>query len=39
MFWVVIVLEVGKLGFELGEDEIEYGVGIYGELGYCWEKM
>lgn len=35
----VIVLEVGKLGFVLEDDEFEYGVGIYGELGYKKEKM
>lgn len=35
----VIVFEVGKLGFILLEDEIEFGVGIYGELGYCCEKI
>ena len=33
------VPEVGKPGFELGEDEIEYGVGIHGEPGYRREKM
>lgn len=33
------VPEVGKPGFELPEDEIEYGVGIHGEPGYRREKM
>lgn len=31
--------EVGKPGFELGEDEIEFGVGIHGEPGYRKEKL
>lgn len=30
---------VGKPGFELPEDEIEYGVGIHGEPGYRREKL
>ncbi|MFV0557853.1 MAG: dihydroxyacetone kinase subunit DhaK [Enterococcus sp.] len=29
----------GKPGFELEEDEIEYGVGIHGEPGYRKEKL
>lgn len=33
------VPEVGKPGFELAEDEIEFGVGIHGEPGYRREKM
>ncbi|GEQ50302.1 dihydroxyacetone kinase subunit DhaK [Tetragenococcus koreensis] len=33
------VPEVGKPGFELAEDEIEYGVGIHGEAGYRREKL
>lgn len=33
------VPEVGKPGFDLNEDEIEYGVGIHGEPGYRREKM
>lgn len=33
------VPEVGKPGFELPEDEIEYGVGIHGEPGYRREKI
>ena len=31
--------EVGKPGFELAEDEIEYGVGIHSEPGYRKEKI
>lgn len=31
--------EVGSPGFELEEDEIEYGVGIHGEPGYRREKL
>ena len=31
--------EVGKPGFELEEDEIEFGVGIHGEPGYRREKL
>src|SRR5699024_268399 len=31
--------EVGKLGFVLKEDEIEYGVGIHSEPGYRREKI
>lgn len=34
-----IVPEVGKPGFELADDELEYGVGIHGEAGYRREKM
>ncbi|EPT40829.1 dihydroxyacetone kinase subunit DhaK [Streptococcus agalactiae] len=33
------VPEVGKPGFVLAEDEIEFGIGIHGELGYRKEKM
>lgn len=33
------VPEVGKPGFELADDEIEYGVGIHGEPGYRREKI
>lgn len=33
------VPEVGKPGFILGEDEIEFGVGIHGEPGYQREKI
>lgn len=33
------VPEVGKPGFELGADEIEFGVGIHGEAGYRREKI
>lgn len=33
------VPEVGKPGFVLDEDEIEYGVGIHSEPGYRREKM
>lgn len=33
------VPEVGKPGFQLAEDEIEYGVGIHGEPGYRKEKL
>lgn len=33
------VPEVGKPGFELPEDEIEFGVGIHGEPGYRREKI
>src|SRR5699024_4607082 len=31
--------EVGKPGFEIGADEIEFGVGIHGEPGYRREKL
>lgn len=31
--------EVGKPGFSLEEDEIEFGVGIHGEPGYRREKL
>ena len=31
--------EVGKPGFTLPEDEIEFGVGIHGEPGYRREKI
>lgn len=33
------VPEVGKPGFDLAYDEIEYGVGIHGEPGYRKEKL
>ncbi|HGD4734106.1 TPA: dihydroxyacetone kinase subunit DhaK [Streptococcus agalactiae] len=33
------VPEVGKPGFVLTEDEIEFGIGIHGEPGYRKEKM
>lgn len=33
------VPEVGKPGFELADDEFEYGVGIHAEPGYKREKM
>ncbi|TCD46619.1 dihydroxyacetone kinase subunit DhaK [Streptococcus sp. X16XC17] len=33
------VPEVGKPGFVLADDEIEYGVGIHGEPGYRKEKL
>ena len=33
------VPEVGKPGFVLSEDEIEYGIGIHGEPGYRKESM
>lgn len=33
------VPEVGKPGFVLAEDEIEYGVGIHSEPGYRREKL
>lgn len=33
------VPEVGKPGFTLAEDEMEYGVGIHGEPGYRREKI
>ncbi len=33
------VPEVGKPGFILAEDEIEFGVGIHGEPGYRKEKI
>lgn len=39
VLFVVMVLEVGKFGFELVDDEIEFGVGIYSELGYWCEKI
>ncbi|MGE7924162.1 dihydroxyacetone kinase subunit DhaK [Viridibacillus arvi] len=34
-----IVPEVGKPGFDLDEDEMEFGIGIHGEPGYCREKI
>lgn len=33
------VPEVGKPGFELADDEIEFGVGIHSEPGYKRQKM
>lgn len=33
------VPEVGKPGFVLDEDEIEFGIGIHGEAGYKREKL
>jgi dihydroxyacetone kinase-like protein len=33
------VPEVGKPGFSLEDDEIEFGVGIHGEPGYRREKL
>lgn len=33
------VPEVGKPGFVLADDEIEYGIGIHGEPGYRREKI
>lgn len=33
------VPEVGKPGFTLEEDEIEFGIGIHGEAGYKREKL
>lgn len=33
------VPEVGKPGFVLADDEIEFGIGIHGEPGYRREKM
>lgn len=33
------VPEVGKPGFQLADDEIEYGVGIHSEPGYRREKI
>ncbi|HGA0781750.1 TPA: dihydroxyacetone kinase subunit DhaK [Streptococcus agalactiae] len=33
------VPEVGKPGFVLAKDEIEFGIGIHGEPGYRKEKM
>ncbi|GAD39519.1 dihydroxyacetone kinase subunit DhaK, partial [Streptococcus constellatus] len=32
------VPEVGKPGFILADDEIEFGIGIHGEPGYRKEK-
>lgn len=31
--------EVGKPGFDIADDEIEFGVGIHGEPGYRREKL
>lgn len=31
--------EVGQAGFELADDEIEYGIGIHGEPGYRRQKI
>lgn len=33
------VPEAGKPGFELADDEIEFGIGIHGEPGYRKEKL
>lgn len=33
------VPEVGKPGFEIAADEIEYGIGIHGEAGYKRQKL
>ncbi|MCI5775350.1 MAG: dihydroxyacetone kinase subunit DhaK [Aerococcus sp.] len=33
------VPEVGKPGFTLADDEIEFGIGIHGEPGYSREKI
>lgn len=33
------VPEVGKPGFEIADDEFEYGIGIHGEPGYRREKI
>lgn len=33
------VPEVGHPGFELGDDEIELGIGIHGEPGFTREKI
>src|SRR5699024_2590695 len=33
------VPEVGIPGFQLAEDELEFGVGIHGEAGYRMEKI
>ncbi|HAC3243804.1 TPA_asm: dihydroxyacetone kinase, partial [Listeria monocytogenes] len=33
------VPEVGKPGFELSDEEIEFGIGIHGEPGYRREKI
>lgn len=34
-----IVPQAGKPGFELGDDEIEFGLGIHGEPGYRRAKL
>lgn len=34
-----IVPQAGKPGFELGDDEIEFGLGIHGEPGYRRTKL
>lgn len=34
-----IVPQAGKPGFELGDDEIEFGLGIHGEPGYRRSKL
>jgi dihydroxyacetone kinase-like protein len=33
------VPQAGKPGFELADDEIEFGIGIHGEPGYSKEKL
>ena len=33
------VPEVGKPGFDIADDEFEYGIGIHGEPGYRREKL
>jgi len=33
------VPEVGKPGFDIADDEFEYGIGIHGEPGYRREKI
>lgn len=33
------VPEVGKTGFDIADDEFEYGIGIHGEPGYRREKI
>lgn len=39
VFILCIVFEVGYFGFEFGDDEIELGIGIYGEFGFMCEKI
>ncbi|MGE7624035.1 dihydroxyacetone kinase subunit DhaK [Viridibacillus sp. NPDC096237] len=34
-----IVPEIGKPGFDLDKDEMEFGIGIHGEPGYSREKI
>lgn len=33
---VFIVLYVGELSFDIVDDEMEIGIGIYGEFGCVW---